>query len=100
MNEETGKYEFSQYGEKDELTGSYTKAEVDNHILKSRTGIYTSWAILAIVCVGAGASIPAYLKRRAKRKPLPVRKKRKSKGRIGTRVTKPAAGKEKKDKKK
>ena len=103
INEETGKYHFSQYGEKDELTGSYTRAEVEDHILKSRTGVFSSWIILGVVCIGAGLSIPAYLKRRDEKKKQAqpqLRKKRKSKGRIGTRVTKPRDEKAKKGKKK
>ena len=107
INEATGKYEFSLYGEQESATmalrGSYTPEELQKNILQSRTGIIISWAILSVVCVGAMASIPALLKLQAERKKQAAqfrRTKRKSKGRIGTRVIKSKDEKDKKDKKK
>jgi len=107
INETSGKYEFSQYGEQASetmaLRGSYTPEELQKNILQSRTGIIISWAILSVVCVGAMASIPALLKLQAERKKkaaLFKRTKRKSKGRIGTRVIKSKGEKDKKDKRK
>ena len=103
VDEETGIYEFSKYGERDELTGSYTEAELSDNILKSRTGIITSWVILGIVCAGAGAFFPVYLKQRAKKEKLtikPKRRKRKSTGRVGTRITKPQEKNDKQKKRK
>jgi hypothetical protein len=91
VNQETGKYEYSLYGEKEDLSGNYTQAEVDTHVVESRTGVIASWIILGVVCLGAGLSIPAYLKHKAlqaKKAPPPRRGKRKSKGRVGTRVVK------------
>ena len=107
VSESTGKYEFSQYGEQESetmpLRGAYTPDELQKYIVQSRTGITISLAILTVVCAGAMLSIPAVLKRQAERKKQAgqlKRTKRKSKGRIGTRVIKSKDEMDKKGKKK
>ena len=112
INPESGQYEFSKHGEKESgemhFTGVLTPEELEKHIRSSRTNIVTTWAILSVFCVGAMAFVPAYLKRQAVKKEQMFsvkRKKRPSKGRIGTRTLKDKEGKiikrkDKKDKRK
>jgi hypothetical protein len=104
IDPETDAYVFSKYGEKEsesmQLTGKYTREELDEHIRSSRSAVVLSWAFMSVLCVGAMVSIPALLKRQEKKREQAAaakRKKRRSKGRVGTRIVK---GKEEIDKKK
>ncbi len=107
VNPESGAYEFSMYGEKTtettQLTGHYTIEELEKHIRDSKTYIVTTWAIMSVLCAVAVVSVPAYIRRLDKRREqatLAKRKKRSSKGRIGTRTIKQKdGGKGKKNKK-
>jgi fumarate reductase subunit D len=95
VNPETGVYEFSMYGEKNtdttKLTGHYTTEELEKQIRESKTYIVTTWAIMSILCAVAVVTVPAYIRQLDKRREqakIAKRKKRSSKGRIGTRTVK------------
>jgi hypothetical protein len=95
IDKETGTYKFSKYGEKgteeSPFKGEYTTEELTKHITESRAYIITSWAIMSIACVGAMAFVPRLLIRQAKKREearTGKRKRRPSKGRVGTRTVK------------
>jgi len=112
VDEETGVYAFSVYGEKEgegsEFQGKYTSDELAKHINDSRTYVVSTWAVMSVICVALMATIPAFLKRQAKKREetyVKKRKKRPTKGRIGSRKVKDKGdeadrkGKDKKGKK-
>ena len=95
VDEESGVYAFSIYGEKggegSEFQGKYTADELAKHLNDSRTYVVSTWAIMSVICVAAMVTIPPFLKRRAKKREetyVKKRKKRPSKGRIGSRKVK------------
>ncbi len=95
VDEESGVYAFSVYGEKgsdgSEFQGKYTTDELAKHLNDSRTYIVSTWAIMSVICVAAMATVPSFLKRQAKKREetyVKKRKKRPSKGRIGSRKVK------------
>lgn len=94
LDPETGTYKFSMDGERgtedSPFRGEYNKEELAKHIRESRTYIVTSWAIMSIACVGALAFVPRFLRWQAEKKEekkYPSKRRRRStKGRIGTRT--------------
>ena len=61
VDEETGVYAFSIYGEKggedSKFQGEYTADELAKHINDSRTYVVSTWAIMSVICVAAMATI-------------------------------------------
>lgn len=95
VDQESGVYTFSVYGEKggegSEFQGKYTADELAKYLNDSRTYVVSTWAIMSVICVAAMATIPVFLKRQAKKRQetyVKKRKKRPSKGRIGSRKVK------------